>query len=95
MAETTTRACRWILVGRVQGVGFRTYARHVGESLGVRGWVRNLPDGTVEVQVAGTPEQLEQFKGELQRGSRGAEVEAVDEEDLVQVPCWQSFQIVF
>ena len=95
MAESARRACRWILIGRVQGVGFRYYARQVAESLELRGWVRNLPDGTVEVQVAGAPDQIERFKSELQRGSRGAMVEAIDEEDLVQIPSWQRFQIVF
>jgi acylphosphatase len=89
------KALRWVLIGRVQGVGFRYFARQVGESMGVKGWVRNLPDGTVEVQVCGTEEQLGAFKDELMRGSRGAEVEDIEEESLIQVPRWQSFWIVF
>jgi acylphosphatase len=57
--------------------------------------VRNLPDGTVEVQAAGSEEQLAAFREELQKGSRTARVEGLEEEELVQVPRWQSFNIVF
>jgi acylphosphatase len=89
------RARRWVLSGEVQGVGFRYTARQVAERLGVRGWVRNLPDGTVEVQAAGSEEQLAAFREELQKGSRTARVEGLEEEELVQVPRWQSFNIVF
>lgn len=88
-------ALRWVLTGRVQGVGFRYYARQVAEALGVCGWVRNLPDGTVEVQAAGTREQLAALVEELRKGPRSAQVEAIDEEELVQIPSWQSFRIVF
>jgi acylphosphatase len=88
-------ARRWLIVGRVQGVGYRQYARRSAQALGVRGWVRNLPEGNVEVQAAGTGAALERFKAELRRGPRGCQVEDVEEEALVQVPGWQSFNIVF
>lgn len=88
-------ARRWIVVGSVQGVGYRYFARQAAQGLDVRGWVRNLPDGRVEVQVAGVADQLEAFKAELMRGPRGARVEDIEEERLVQVPAWQSFNIVF
>jgi acylphosphatase len=93
MPEAVAR--RWIVVGKVQGVGYRYFARQAAQSLGVRGWIRNLPDGSCEVQVAGAAETLQRFKEELLRGPRGARVEGIDEEDLVQVPRWQGFQIVF
>jgi acylphosphatase len=93
MPEVEAR--RWIVIGRVQGVGYRYFARQAAQALGVRGWIRNLPDGTCEVQVAATAETLQRFKDELLRGPRGSRVEDVDEERLVQVPTWQSFQIVF
>jgi acylphosphatase len=89
------KARRWVLSGEVQGVGFRYTARQIADRIGVRGWVRNLPDGTVEVQVAGTDDQLELFKRELQKGSRTARVEGLEEEELTQIPTWQSFNIVF
>jgi acylphosphatase len=88
-------ARRWIVVGSVQGVGYRYFARQAAQGLDVRGWVRNLPDGRVEVQVAGVADQLDAFKAELRRGPRGARVEDIEEERLVQVPTWQKFNIVF
>jgi acylphosphatase len=88
-------ARRWIVVGAVQGVGYRYFARQAAQALGVRGWVRNLPEGGVEIQVAGPAERLEAFKAELRRGPRGCRVEDIEEERLVQVPSWQSFNIVF
>jgi acylphosphatase len=45
--------------GRVQGVGFRYTAHHVAQDYEVAGFVRNLPDGRVEVKVEGSPEQVE------------------------------------
>ena len=93
MPEAEAR--RWLVVGKVQGVGYRYFARQAAQALGVRGWIRNLPDGSCEVQVAGDAELLERYKDELLRGPRGARVESIDEERLVQVPTWRGFQIVF
>ena len=93
MAEEEAR--RWVVVGQVQGVGFRYYARQAATALRVRGWVRNLPDGRVVVLVAGTPEALAALKAELLRGPRGSRVEEIEEERLVQVPTWQAFNVVF
>jgi acylphosphatase len=94
-ARPENEARRWIVSGQVQGVGYRYFARQAAQALGVRGWVRNLPDGSCEVQVAGSAEQLQRFQDELRRGPRGARVDDVAEERLVQVPDWQGFQIVF
>ena len=88
-------ARRWVVVGAVQGVGYRYFARQAAQGLGVRGWVRNLPEGGVEIQAAGTADRLEALKTELMRGPRGARVEDIEEERLVQVPSWQNFNIVF
>jgi len=93
MADLEAR--RWIVFGRVQGIGYRQFARQTAKAIGVRGWVRNLPEGAVEVQAAAPAGALERFKDELRRGPRGARVEDIDEEVLVQVPQWQSFNIVF
>jgi acylphosphatase len=89
------QARRWVILGRVQGVGYRYFARQAAHALGIRGWVRNLPEGAVEVQAAGPAERLEAFKSELRRGPRGARVEDIEEERLVQVPSWQAFNVVF
>ncbi|MHB8917449.1 MAG: acylphosphatase [Desulfocucumaceae bacterium] len=47
--------------GRVQGVCFRAYTREVAESLGIRGWVRNLPDGRVEAVIQGDHSAVEKM----------------------------------
>lgn len=65
------------VTGAVQGVGFRWFVRERARRLGVAGWVRNLPDGSVEVWASGEAGQLELLKGELARGPSGARVEAV------------------
>ena len=66
--------------GRVQGVFFRAEARARAESLGVAGWIRNLPDGSVEAVFEGENERVESMVGWCRRGPTGAEVEAVDVE---------------
>jgi len=64
----------------VQGVFFRAEARARAESLGVAGWIRNLPDGSVEAVFEGENERVESMVGWCRRGPSGAEVEAVDVE---------------
>jgi acylphosphatase len=70
--DEVARAYR--LCGRVQGVGFRWWTRREAESLGLRGWVRNLPDGDVEVHAAGDPEILDRLESRLGDGPGGARV---------------------
>ena len=62
------------ITGVVQGVGFRWFARERARRLGLAGWVRNLPDGSVEVLAEGPPGQLDLLLGELHRGPSGAQV---------------------
>jgi acylphosphatase len=71
-----------VVRGRVQGVGFRATTHHEARKLGLRGWVRNLHDGTVEVDAEGDRTHLETFLAFLQRGPLGAHVDAVDAEWL-------------
>lgn len=65
--------------GQVQGVGFRYFVAQNANTLGVRGWVRNDDDGSVEVFAVGTPAQLSELAGFLWKGPRWAEVRGVDE----------------
>lgn len=67
--------------GRVQGVGFRYHVERVANRLRVRGYVRNLSDGSVEVYAIGTTDQLFELSGHLWKGPRFADVWAVDEAD--------------
>lgn len=64
--------------GRVQGVNFRYYARQRAQSLGLAGWVRNCPDGTVEAVVEGREDAVEQFLSWAHEGPSAARVERVD-----------------
>jgi len=66
------------VTGVVQGVGFRWFVRERARRLGLAGWVRNLPDGSVEVLASGDQGQLDLLRGELQRGPRGAVVENLE-----------------
>ena len=50
-----------VFYGRVQGVGFRYYAVNKANQLGLTGWVKNLPDGTVEMEVQGEEPLIEQL----------------------------------
>ena len=68
-----------LVTGIVQGVGFRWFVRERGRRLGLAGWVRNLPDGSVEVAASGDAGQLELLRGELLRGPRGAVISELQE----------------
>jgi acylphosphatase len=61
--------------GRVQGVAFRWHARTVASGLGVTGWVRNEPDGSVRIVAEGEPDALEALAGWAERGPDHARVE--------------------
>ena len=67
--------------GRVQGVGFRYFVHHSANALGVRGWVRNDDDGSVEIYAVGTSQQISELAGYLWKGPRWAEVRGVDESE--------------
>ncbi len=78
MNQNELETAAWRITGVVQGVGFRYWTRGRALGLGIRGTVRNAPDGTVEVQAAGTPDQLSEFRRLLQRGPAGSIVRAVE-----------------
>ena len=68
---------RYLIRGRVQGVGFRYFTQAAAVRAGVGGWVRNNPDGTVEIAAAGEPDALERLEQEIRRGPPGARVDQV------------------
>lgn len=63
--------------GRVQGVFFRNFTRQQAESLGVAGWVRNLPDGRVEAMLEGEPDAVERLIDAMRAGPASARVDDV------------------
>jgi acylphosphatase len=67
-----------VISGKVQGVGFRWFVRVAARQLDLRGWVRNLEDGTVEVAASGSEERLDEFRRKLGQGPEGARVEKLE-----------------
>jgi len=81
MAAKHLAARRWLVRGRVQGVGYRYFAQRAAAELGLSGYARNLDDGRVEVYAVGTAAQLARLAGLLHRGPRWADVRGVDEQE--------------
>lgn len=79
MSEAGIVGLRAIVRGRVQGVGFRFFVRDAATALALRGYARNLADGTVEVVAEGSRASLEALLGELRRGPGLSRVDAVTE----------------
>jgi acylphosphatase len=87
------QARRFVVRGRVQGVGFRWFVEREAQTLGIAGWVRNKPDGSVEVLAMGTGEQLSGLRSRLQEGPRAARVDDVEESEARPVSGLNTFRI--
>lgn len=81
MSERVIR--RVIIHGRVQGVGYRDWTRHVARGRAIEGWVRNLKDGRVEAVFAGIPDRVSGMIAACRKGPPNARVEWIDEHDAV------------
>jgi acylphosphatase len=92
-AEKAIQAKRFLVRGRVQGVGFRWFVEREAHMLGIAGWVRNNHDGSVEVLAQGTRDQLSGLHGRLREGPRAARVDAVEVSDTPPVDGLGSFRI--
>ncbi len=79
-AGTVARRLR--IHGRVQGVFFRASTRERAREVGTTGWVRNCPDGTVEMWLEGEPDAIESVEEWAHEGPRAARVERVEAEDV-------------
>lgn len=75
-------AARFVVRGHVQGVGFRWYVWRHAERLGLRGFARNLPDGSVEVVAAGAPSAVAELERALARGPALARVARVEKSEI-------------
>jgi acylphosphatase len=76
-------ARRFLIGGRVQGVGFRMFAVDRASLEGLHGYVRNRPDGRVEVEVEGDDESVERVERALRRGPASANVESFEVDIIV------------
>jgi acylphosphatase len=88
-----TQARRFVIRGRVQGVGFRWFVEREAHILGITGWVRNNDDGSVEVLAVGAPEKLAELRSKLQAGPRAARVDDLEESEAQPVAGLDSFQV--
>jgi acylphosphatase len=79
--------------GRVQGVGYRYFTQQIALGLGVRGWVRNMPNGDVEAHAEAESETLALFRAELEQGPKFSRVSEVVEENAPTDGRYTSFQI--
>lgn len=73
---------RWVVEGRVQGVGYRWFALNHAQALGVRGWVKNRDDGAVEVVGLATTPTAGEFEALLAKGPPGARVTRITKEHV-------------
>lgn len=89
--ETSTR---FVVEGRVQGVGFRYFTAQAARELGLRGTVRNTSVGTVEIQVVGEAGLVEQLRQRISQGPPASHVQRVAVLPLDSPPTTQSFDII-
>jgi acylphosphatase len=92
-AEKAVQARRFLVRGRVQGVGFRWFVEREAHVLGIAGWVRNNHDGSVEVLAIGTRDQLAGLGSRLRQGPRAARVDDVEESEARPVAGLTTFRI--
>jgi acylphosphatase len=88
-------ARRFIVRGRVQGVGYRYFAVGAARSAGVTGTVRNLSDGSVEAIAEGSPAELARFRQLLEKGPAFSRVTSVDEQELQPTNRYGDFDVSY
>jgi acylphosphatase len=81
MTTTGVLARKYVVRGRVQGVGFRYFVEREARALNVSGWVRNTEESTVELVAVGTEEQQIQLRERLRQGPRASRVDSLDEQE--------------
>ena len=86
-------ARRFVVSGRVQGVGFRYFALDAARREGLHGYVTNNDDGTVEAVAEGEAESVDRFERALRRGPSKSRVEQVRVDDVAPAVLNQGFEI--
>jgi acylphosphatase len=86
-------ARRFLVSGRVQGVGYRYFAHDAARREGLHGYVTNNADGTVEAVAEGEPEAVERFERALRRGPSRSRVERVSVDDIEPARMSTGFEI--
>jgi acylphosphatase len=88
-----TKSIYIILTGRVQGVGFRYFAQHKAEELQIKGWVRNTPDGKVEIEASGETQMIEIFTDWMKVGPARAVVKTFSVAEITPTRTFTNFII--
>ena len=88
-------ARHFIVTGYVQGVGFRWFTMRRARSLGLVGWVKNLPDGSVEVWAEGTDDALGSLEKSLKGGPSGSRVKFVETRSSLATGSYIDFELAF
>ena len=76
-AERATQRIHLEISGRVQGVGFRDFTQRAARQLSIAGWVRNIPNGRVELVAEGKEAAIQKFQEQIKKGPLGARVDGV------------------
>lgn len=91
MAQLTQQI---LVTGRVQGVGFRRFAQTCALAGGLKGWVRNLADGRVEVLVQGEESSLHSFVEKLKQGPSLSQVQRVSVDEVKSDSAFTEFTVI-
>ena len=81
--------------GRVQGVGFRYTARNIAKGYEITGWVRNLPDGRVELHACGVPDEVNAFLTAVEESELNGNIRKADKHDVPPFNDVKGFEIRF
>lgn len=82
-----------VVKGRVQGVGFRYFAQYRAEQLNITGWVRNTPDGNVEIEATGEPENMNAFIDRIKIGPGRSIVQSISVSEFTPTRTFTNFTI--
>jgi acylphosphatase len=89
------RSVHLLVEGQVQGLGYRYFALKTGRSMGILGWVKNLPTGEVELSIEGEDVQIGQYIQTLRSKHPWAQIDNIQENWLPHEGKFQDFRIVY
>jgi acylphosphatase len=81
--------------GVVQGVGYRFFTRSHATKMGIKGYVRNMPDGTVEIEAEADREKIDSFIEKLNQGPPAADVSEIETEEVSGKKKYDGFEVRF
>jgi acylphosphatase len=82
------------IYGNVQGVGFRYFIKNSADALGLKGWVKNSDDGSVELIAQTESETMDQFASVIEKGNGFSRVECIDIIELAEASYYKRFEIL-